>query len=228
MIFGYARVSTENQRLGRQIDNIFDKYPEAHIFKEKFTGTTTDRPEFSKLIKEAREGDKIVFDSISRMSRNSSEGVGLYKSLMENNIDLIFLKEPHINTEVIKRAIMKAHSFKLENDGNKLLKRTEEFIKDILLIQVEEQIEIVFNQSEKEVKDLQNRISEGMRKAKANGSRIGTEKGRTFETKKSIEMKEKIRKMSKKFDGVMKDKEVIEILRLSRNTYYKYVKEMNK
>ena len=56
---------------------------------------------------------------------------------------------------------------------------------------------------------------------------IGQKKGATFETKKAKTMKERIQKMAKDFDGSMKDKEVIEILGISRNTYYKYKKELS-
>ena len=63
--------------------------------------------------------------------------------------------------------------------------------------------------------------------AKARGSKIGREKGLTFETKKSKEMKEKIQKLSKDFDGTLKDTELMELLKIARNSYYKYKKEIS-
>ncbi len=50
-------------------------------------------------------GDVIVFDSVSRMSRNAQEGVQEYMSLYERGVELVFIKEPHINTETYKQAL---------------------------------------------------------------------------------------------------------------------------
>lgn len=91
---------------------------------------------------------------------------------------------------------------------------------------VKDDIYKAFDQAQKEVDDLHDRTKEGIETARLNGKQIGQVKGTKLVTKKSIEMKEKIRKMSDTFNGNMKDKEVIEILKISRNTYYKYKKEM--
>ena len=81
-IYGYSRISTNKQSITRQNRNILDSYPNAEIKQEVFTGTTTDRPVWSKLFKNAKEGDTIVFDSVSRMSRNAEEGFEEYMALM--------------------------------------------------------------------------------------------------------------------------------------------------
>ena len=49
--------------------------------------------------------DTIIFDSVSRMSRNAEEGFNQYKDLFSKGINLVFLKEPHINTSVYKNAM---------------------------------------------------------------------------------------------------------------------------
>ena len=95
-----------------------------------------------------------------------------------------------------------------------------------LMILAEKQIKIAFDQAEKEVEDLHARISEGLAQAKLRGSQVGRETGRTYTSKKSVEMKARIRKMSKDFGGGMNDKEVVEVLGLARNTFYKYKREM--
>ena len=100
MIYGYARVSTARQSLARQIANIQAAYPAAQIFTEKFTGTTTARPVWSKLFKAAAAGDTIVFDEVSRMARDSAEGFAAYRDLFARGVNLVFLKEPHISTAV--------------------------------------------------------------------------------------------------------------------------------
>ena len=76
------------------------------------------------------------------------------------------------------------------------------------------------------MQDLRQRTREGIETARLNGKQIGRADGTTLETKKSVEMKEKIRKMAKSFDGNMTDKEVIETLKIARNTYFKYKKQM--
>ncbi|MGN1141100.1 MAG: recombinase family protein [Oliverpabstia sp.] len=239
-IYGYARVSTKTQRLDRQIKNINDYCKEKrieHIFKEKYTGTKTDRPQFRKLLSVLQEGDTVIFDSVSRMSRNAEEGYELYMELLKKGIDLVFLKEPHINTSYYKQ--MQAKKIQIASTGKK---SADSLIQSILNAityfqneETKEKIRIAFEQAEKEVKDLHVRISEGikttqqMNKMLPEGQRkqIGQKKGSTFVTKKSIEMKKNIRKMSKDFDGNMKDIEILNILPISRNTYYRYKKELS-
>ena len=89
MIYGYARISRKEQSVERQIRNIKAEYPTAVILKEAYTGTKMDRPEWTKLHKKVKSGDVIVFDSVSRMSRNADEGVEMYFELYENSIQLI-------------------------------------------------------------------------------------------------------------------------------------------
>lgn len=218
-VYGYARCSTLRQRLERQIDNIKAVYPDAVMVLEKYTGTTVDRPEFSKLLKAVKEGDTIVFDSVSRMSRTAEEGYSLYMELYNRGVNLIFLKEATINTDVYKQTAQLAMT------GSEI-DCVLEGINKYLLILAEKQIHIAFWQAQKEVDDLHKRISEGLKQAKIRGSQVGRENGRTYDSKKSIKIKEKMWKMSKDFDGVMTDKEVIEVLNVARGTYYKYKRQM--
>lgn len=99
-------------------------------------------------------------------------------------------------------------------------------IREYLKILAQKQIQIAFDQAEKEVKDLQERTKEGLRVARAKGNIGGRRVGSKIETKKAKEMKEKILKLSKEFNGNLKDIEVIDILKISNNTYYKYKKEL--
>ena len=86
--YGYTRISTTKQNIERQIRNILELYPNAHIVKEIYTGTKTEgRKEWNKLYKlvkqEAAKGKSItiIFDSVSRMSRNAEKGFKLYEEL---------------------------------------------------------------------------------------------------------------------------------------------------
>ena len=88
------------------------------------------------------------------------------------------------------------------------------------------QIRIAFEQAEKEVLDLHQRTSEGLKTAKLNGRQIGRAYGRKHPTKKETVAKEIILKNSKDFNGTNTDSEVIKIAGISRNSYYKYKAEL--
>ena len=84
MIYGYCRVSTARQDITRQVRNIKELYPQADIRQEVFIGKkTTGRREYEKLLRTVKSGDTIVFDSVSRMSRNADEGFEIYQRLMD-------------------------------------------------------------------------------------------------------------------------------------------------
>ena len=229
MIYGYARVSTPHQKLERQITNIQSLYPRAQIFREHFTGTTQSRPVWDKLINQVQKGDTIVFDSVSRMSRNSTEGFQDYKKLYQLGVSLIFLNEPLINTSVYENSKSNLLSISIET-GNQAVddffKGNVQLINNFLMALAEEQIKAAFEQSEKEVNDLHTRISQGMREAKHRGAHIGLSKGTTLTTKKSIDCKTIIKKHSKDFGGSLEDPDVIKLCGCSRNSYYKYKKEI--
>lgn len=221
-IYGYCRISTNTQNIERQHRNILSLYPNAIIIDEVYTGTKIHtRKELNKILNIIKQGDTIVFDSVSRMSRNSDEGFELYEELYNKGINLIFIKEPHINTDTYKGA--------LENNiqmTNTTVDYILEGINKYLLALAKEQIKLAFIQSEKEVKDLQQRTKEGIQTAKLNGKQIGQAKGTKLTTKKSIKSKEQILRYSKDFQGTLKDIEVMKLIGISRNSYYKYKKEL--
>ena len=228
MIYGYARVSTPHQKLERQITNILSLCPKAQIFREHFTGTTQSRPVWDKLINQVQKGDIIVFDSVSRMSRNAAEGFQDYQKLYNMDISLIFLNEPLINTSVYENSKSNLLSINIETGNqavDEFFKGNVHLINNLLMALAEEQIKAAFEQSEKEVNDLHTRISQGMREAKKNGVKIGLPQGTTLTTKKALECMAIIKKHSKDFGGSLEDPDVIKLCGCSRNSYYKYKKE---
>ena len=80
--------------------------------------------------------------------------------------------------------------------------------------------------AQKEVEDLHQRTREGIETARLNGKQIGRKKDAKITTKKSIAAKEIIRKHSRDFSGTLSDIEVMQLTGLSRNTYYKYKREL--
>ena len=220
-MYGYCRISQKKQSIERQIRNIKEAYPEAVIIEEAFTGTKIDRPEWNKLYKKAKSGDTIIFDSVSRMSRNAEDGFNTYEELYNRGINLVFLKEPHINTDTYKKSLTGLVSMTNTNVDFIL-----EGINKYLLALAKEQIRLAFEQAEKEVEDLHQRTKEGIETAKLAGKQIGKSKGDTWETKKSKEVKQIILKHSKDFNGTLADADVMTLTGLARNTYYKYKKEL--
>lgn len=220
-VYGYCRISTKQQSIDRQIRNIKAEYDTAVIVTEAYSGTTINRPEWNKLHKKVKSGDTIVFDSVSRMSRNADEGFALYGELYNKGIELVFLKEPHINTATYKQALQNNVSLTGTNVDFIL-----EGVNKYLMALAKEQIRLAFEQSEKEVEDLHQRTREGIATARLNGKQIGQKQGARLTTKKSITAKELIRKHSKDFDGSLSDADCMKLIGLARNTYYKYKREM--
>ena len=221
MIYGFCRVSTPKQKIERQVENILRAYPDAIIIKEAYSGRYMDRPEWMKLRKLLQVGDEIVFDEVSRMSRNAEEGAEVYQALFESGIELHFLKEPHIDTATYRKALANLITMTGTNVDFIL-----EGINKYLMALAKEQIRLAFGQAEKEVEFLRRRTSEGLRQAKINGSQVGNKAGTTFATKKSKAAKEIIAKHSKSFGGSLDDTEVMKLCSCSRNSYYKYKREL--
>lgn len=172
-------------------------------------------------MKVLRTGDIIVFDSVSRMSRDAEEGFAVYEQLFSNGVELVFIKEPQINTNTYKSAL--ASSVPLTGTTVDFIL---EGVNKYLLTLAKEQIRLSFVQAEKEVQDLHERTKEGIVTARLNGKQIGRRKGEEVTTRKEAEAKNIIRRHSKDFEGSLNDAECIKLSGVSRNTFYKYKAEM--
>ncbi len=228
MLYGYARISTKQQSIDRQVRNIEAYYKELGykeddvlVLKEAFTGTKMNRPEWNKLYKRAKIGDTIVFDSVSRMSRSADEGVQTYFKLYEKGIQLVFLKEHYIDTAVYAEN-MKDKIELQGTDEDEIFKGLNNYFRKL----AEKQIRIAFDQAQKEVDDLHQRTKEGIQTARLNGKQIGQRPGIKFNVKKAAPAKEKILELSKSFNENLSDGDCIKLIGISRNTYYKYKAEL--
>ncbi len=227
MIYAYLRISRKTQSIERQRTNIMREYPSAKIYEEAYTGTKViGRKEWQKLLKAVKPNDTIVFDSVSRMSRNAEDGVKQYFELFRKGVNLVFLKEPHINTEVYEQTLGNQIAL-TDTDVDDILEGVNKYLRRL----AERQIEIAFEQAEKEVKDLQQRTKEGLREArerlKEDGRDLGQPKGAKLTTKKSVAVKERMLEVVKEFGGYCeKEENILKLLDISRNTYYKYKREL--
>ena len=219
--YGYCRISRPQQSIDRQIRNIKAEYPAAIIIKEAYTGTKMNRPEWNKLYKNIKPGERIVFDSVSRMSRNADEGIETYFELYEKGIELVFLKEHYIDSAVYAEN-MRDKIELIGTDEDEIFKGLNNYFRKLAA----KQIRIAFNQAEKEVNDLHQRTREGIETARLNGKQIGRTKGKKVETPKAKKAKRIIKEHSQSFNGTLSDPDVIKLAGCSRNSFYKYKAEL--
>lgn len=160
----YARVSTKNQSLERQIKKFRELgIMERDIFSDKYTGGKMERPGFENFLETAEflksRGHEIelYFDDISRFSRTSKEGQELYYKLIEEGYRLIFLKTPYINSEAVKERLMSVQNIDVDNLGE-----LGEAIKSLVTAMVKFQIASEFDRVQKERDDIVRRTKEGL------------------------------------------------------------------
>ena len=228
MIYTYARVSTGKQDLKRQIDLLEKEYPGAKLYVDKCTGTRLDRLNFKKLLKSVKKGDTIVFEAVDRMSRNADEGAALYAELYKKGVELVFLKNPNINTSVYREQITRR--VQLETDRQdatgRFINGLGALLNDFIVDLAAEQVKLAFVKAEEENKVRCGRIKEGIRVRKERGDQVGRVAGLKYKTKKEVETKKEILAHSKTFGGSLKDTEIMKLCRISRNSYYKYKAEL--
>jgi DNA invertase Pin-like site-specific DNA recombinase len=155
------------------------------------------------------------------MSRNATEGVELYMRLYDSGVNLVFLKEPHIDTAVYKNALQQDIPM-TGGDVDSILQGVNTYLKRLAM----RQIELAFGQAQKEVDDLHQRTREGIETARRNGKRIGTPAGTTLKIKKKPAALAYIKKHSKDFGGELNDSQCAAAAHISRNTLIKYKAEL--
>lgn len=97
MLYGYARVSSKGQeRYGNSLDDQIKRLAEAgvptnNIYKDSYTGTKINRPNFTKLLSKLQPGDTLVVTKLDRFARTAADGATLIQSLMARNITVNIL-----------------------------------------------------------------------------------------------------------------------------------------
>ncbi|MCI8426288.1 MAG: recombinase family protein [Lachnospira sp.] len=217
------------QKTQRQIDNIKSFDTNAIIYEEKQSGKDIEnRAIFKKLLDKVKSGDTIIFDEVSRMSRNADEGYNLYMELMQQNINLVFLKERHIDTDEYKRrtqnhiARVSSSNEKMDNLINGILDLVADFEKENL----KDNIRLAFQQAEHERLFLIKRVTEG--KSRSEKPQGRPEGSHNIKNDKAELIKKIIIEQSKDFDGKFSDAKIMKeyLQGVARNTYYKYKKEL--
>ncbi|MED4676792.1 recombinase family protein [Bacillus nitratireducens] len=101
MKYGYAGVSTVAQELTLQTEVLKKEGCEV-IYEEKFTGTKTDLPKFTQLLRELQEGDTLVVTKLDRLARNTTEGIEGIENLFDRGIKV----------HVLNVGLLEAHTYK--------------------------------------------------------------------------------------------------------------------
>jgi DNA invertase Pin-like site-specific DNA recombinase len=90
MKYGYARVSTPDQKLENQIQQLKDAGAEK-IYQEKFTGTTTQRPQFKIILEILKPGDTLIITKLDRFARNTREALDIIERLFKQDVKVQIL-----------------------------------------------------------------------------------------------------------------------------------------
>ena len=125
MIYGYARVSTADQNLDRQMDAL-KKYGIDRLYCEKISGTKKSRPELDRMMSELRDGDTVVIESLSRLGRSVKNLAELMEVLNGKNIRLVSLKETIDTTSSTGRLLFTILSSLAQFERDVLVERTRE------------------------------------------------------------------------------------------------------
>lgn len=241
-VYGYCRISTGKQSIDRQITNILRSEPAAEIVKEVYTGRTTARPQWQKLKRKALtaaaggESVTIIFDEVSRMSRNAAEGIKEYKELYSAGVDLVFLKDHSCDTAAFKQAAAAALTIPTDGASGEIgdfLKALEAAINKLIESLASSSIKAAFERSQSEVDYLRQRTKEGIQ---ASPKKSGRPAGKASKPSKiGREIITEISKHHKDLHGGqgLNDNEIIELIKgrhggkgCSRNTYYLYKKAL--
>jgi len=125
MKYGYARVSTTDQKLENQLETLkiagADK-----IYQEKFTGTTTERPEFTKLLQQLNPDDTLIVTKLDRFARNTREALDIIQDLFNREIKVNILNMGLIDNTPTGQLIFTIFSAFAQFERDMIVTRTQE------------------------------------------------------------------------------------------------------
>lgn len=130
MIYAYARVSTKGQAkdgnsLEAQEKEILERYENAKIYKEAYTGTTTDRPIFNDIINQIKENDMIVVTKLDRLARNTVEGIQIVKEIFKKKASVHVLNVGLLEDTAMGQFFITTLLAVAELERNQIVERTQ-------------------------------------------------------------------------------------------------------
>lgn len=198
--FGYVRVSSKEQNEQRQLDAMTALgIAESDIYVDKLSGKDTNRPQYQALKSIVRKGDTVVFESITRLSRNMDDVKNEYKWYVDNGVLLRFIAEPMLDTKVDEQGVI------------------ERAMAEIILT-------LLAAFAEKEREEIKRRQREGIESAKRKGKAFGRPK-RSFDTMNAAERQAFLYEYNEWKAGKQTAVQTFERLAIPKATFYKIVKE---
>lgn len=129
MIYGYCRVSSKGQLEGSGMEvqekEILEKYSNAEILKEQYTGKTTDRPIFTELIGKLKTGDMLVVTKLDRLARNTVEGINIVQELFNKGVSVHVLNVGLLENTSMGKFFLTTLLAVAEMERNTILERTQ-------------------------------------------------------------------------------------------------------
>jgi len=99
MLVGYARCSTEEQNIFRQLDQLVEYgVDKRNIYQEKITGTKRDREQLNKMIDELQEGDIVIISDLTRISRSTKDLLEIVESIKNKGASIKSIKDTWLDT----------------------------------------------------------------------------------------------------------------------------------
>lgn len=149
-VYGYARVSSRDQNLDRQIDALEEfGVPAGLIFADKASGKDFERPEYRRMVDSLAEGDEVVIKSIDRLGRNYEEILEEWRVITkERKVAIVVLDMPLLDTREKREGLASV------------------LISDIVL-------QLLSYVAQVERENIKQRQAEGIAAAQARGVRFG-------------------------------------------------------
>lgn len=99
MLVAYARVSTEEQNLDRQLDQLIQYgVDKRNIYMEKVTGTKREREQLNKMINELQEGDTVIISDLTRISRSTKDLLEIVSAIKDKGASIKSIKDTWLDT----------------------------------------------------------------------------------------------------------------------------------
>jgi len=128
-IVGYVRISSKgqlvNNSMEQQEQEILNKYSNAIIYSEQFTGTTIQRPIFNEVVKNLSEGDTLVICKLDRLARNTGEGIELVQGLFNKGIAVHVLNVGLLENTTMGKFFLTTLLAVAEMERNTIIERTQ-------------------------------------------------------------------------------------------------------
>ena len=129
MIYGYMRVSTTNQVKGNSLEEqerLLRQNGAMKLYQDAYTGTSTKRPNFSKLLKILEPGDTLVITKLDRFARNTVDGINLVQHLLERGVRVNILNMGTVDNTPTGKLILTVMLGFAEFERDMIVQRTTE------------------------------------------------------------------------------------------------------